>query len=255
LTDERATPADAVVRLSAGDPEREALAAGRVSVVISGEPVEVQLVVQAGPVAVEQVLPIFQGLSNLFVDRAVARAEAEGRTVSCRAGCGACCRQLVPVAEAEARALAHLVDAMPEPRQAHVRRRFDEALNALTTADLLDRVSQQVENGAVDLGLDYFRAGVACPFLEDEACSIHADRPLACREYLVTSPAQNCQSPSAEGIEMVKLEGDPSLALLKAERTAGWTPLVLALRYAEQAPPAPRDRTGPQILADVIGRL
>lgn len=255
MTDESPSQSDAVVRLCAGDPERETLIAGRVSVVISGEPVEVELVVPAGKVAVEAVLPIFQGLSNLFVDRAVARAEAEGRTISCRAGCGACCRQLVPVAEAEARALAHLVEAMPETRQAHVRRRFDEALAALDAAGLLDRVSQQVHNGALELGLDYFRARVACPFLEDEACSIHADRPLACREYLVTSPAQNCRSPSAEGIEMLKLEGDPSLALLKAEQTAGWTPLVLALRYAEQAPPAPRDRTGPEILRDVIGRL
>jgi Fe-S-cluster containining protein len=42
------------------------------------------------------------------------------------------------------------------------------------------------------LGLDYFRLGIACPFLEDESCSIHPYRPSACREYLVTSPAENC---------------------------------------------------------------
>jgi hypothetical protein len=33
----------------------------------------------------------------------------------------------------------------------------------------------------------YFLQGVACPFLEAESCGIHPDRPLACREYLVTS--------------------------------------------------------------------
>jgi Fe-S-cluster containining protein len=34
-----------------------------------------------------------------------------------------------------------------------------------------------------------------CPFLEDESCSIHPDRPLVCREYLVTSPAELCAGP------------------------------------------------------------
>ena len=103
---------ESAVRLIAGDPEREPVAAGRVTVVIAGAPVEVELAVRAGPATFEEVLPIFQGLSDLFVAQGVARAEAEGRPVTCRAGCGACCRQLVPVSDAEARALARLVEAM-----------------------------------------------------------------------------------------------------------------------------------------------
>ena len=53
----------------------------------------VEMTVPAGPVAVEDVLPVLQGLSSLFAARATAQAAAEGRAVSCRAGCGACCRQ------------------------------------------------------------------------------------------------------------------------------------------------------------------
>ncbi len=258
MTQDRQTEPGAPQRLSAGDPERESLAAGRVTVVISGEPVELELVVQADPVAIEDVLPIFQGLSDLFVSRGVARAEAEGRTISCRAGCGACCRQLVPVSEPEARDLARVVEAMPEPRRSHVRARFDAALEALAPTGLLKRAMQPKQGEAPQLGMDYFGQGVACPLLEDEACSIHPDRPLACREYLVTSPAENCRAPSAATIEMIKLGGDPSLALIKAGRAEtenGWMPLVLALRFADQAPPSRRDRAGPEILRDVIGRL
>ena len=44
------------------------------------------------------------------------RGRPRGVRVSCRAGCGACCRQLVPIAEAEARRIRDLVEAMPEPR-------------------------------------------------------------------------------------------------------------------------------------------
>ena len=42
-----------------------------------------------------------------------------------------------------------------------------------------------------------------CPFLEEESCSIHPDRPLVCREYLVTSPAELCAGPTQEGVTPV----------------------------------------------------
>ena len=241
------------VRLVSGNPDREPTAAGRATLVIAGEPVEVELVVQAGPATLDDVLPIFQGLSDLFVAQGVAKAEAEGRAVTCRAGCGACCRQLVPVSEAEARALARLVEAMPEPRRTQVRARFEAALTALGPSGVLDRIANQDATRS-RLGTDYFRVGVACPFLEDEACSIHPDRPLACREYLVTSPVQGCETLDSAAIAKVDLGGAPSHALQHAGG-GGWLPLVLALAFADQSPAPPPARTGPELLADVIGRL
>jgi Fe-S-cluster containining protein len=257
-TPERQPATSARTRLTAGDPDREALAAGRVTLVIDEESVDLDLVVQAGPVSMEEVMPIFQGLSDLFVARGVARAQAQGRTISCRAGCGACCRQLAPVSEPEARDLARLVEAMPEPRRTAVRARFDAALAALAPTGLLERAMHPAAGEARELGLAYFAQQVACPFLEHESCSIHPDRPLACREYLVTSPATHCRTPNSADIQMVRLGGEPSVALIKAGRADtenGWLPLVLALRFAAQAPPPRRERTGPQILGDVIGRL
>lgn len=249
------------VRLSAGDPERDVLITGRVVLVVGDEPIEIELVVPDGLVAVEETLPVLQGLTDLFVARGVAKAEAAGRTISCRAGCGACCRQLVPISSAEGRALARLVEAMPEPRRSHVRGRFEAALAALDAGGLVARIDQArdtVDDDVGALAMDYFRQGVACPFLEDEACSIHPDRPLICRQYLVTSSAAHCRILSPGTIDMVELPARPSRALLaadSAETKISWLPLVYALRCAEDAPPAPRDRTAPDILRDVIGRL
>jgi len=244
---------DAIVRLSAIPPDGGATAVGRVTLEVGGEQVPVEMTVPAGPVAVEDVLPILHGLSSLFATRATARAEADGREISCRAGCGACCRQLVPVAPAEARALARLVEAMPEPRRERVRRRFDEALDILEPLGLMERLDQNRDDRQA-IARDYFAAGVACPFLEDEACSIHADRPLSCREYLVTSPPELCADLSP-GIEKVSLEARPSLALLNADLRDGWLPLVLSLVQDAQAPPSPRDRPAADILKDVISGL
>lgn len=244
---------DGVIRLSAAPADGAPVATGRVTLAIGRERIPVEMSVPAGRVAVEDVLPILHGLSSLFADRATARAEAKGHPVSCRAGCGACCRQLVPVAPAEARALARLVEAMPKPRRERVRRRFDAALDVLEPLGLMERLDRAPRDRRA-VGREYFAAGVACPFLEDEACSIHPDRPLSCREYLVTSPPELCADLSP-GIEEAPLEARPSLALLQADLRDGWLPLVLSLVQAEQTPPSPRDRPAAQILKDVFGGL
>jgi Fe-S-cluster containining protein len=243
------------IGLSVGELDRDDLVTGQVVLVLGGEPVRFELTAPAGQATAREVLPVLQGLSSFLAQRAAEKTQAEGRAVSCRAGCGACCRQLVPISACEARALARLVEAMPEPRQSQVRRRFDTALEALNAGGVLQRLMVANENGRAELGMDYFRLGVACPFLEAESCSIHSDRPLSCREYLVTSPAENCKTPSAETIQLLKLDGDPSTALLKAEASIGWLALVLALQFDEQAPPETPTQTGPEILRDVLGRL
>ncbi len=149
--------------LAAGDAGREPLTTGRLTLSIGDKPVALELSVPAGPTATEDVLPIFQGLSNLVTTLGVERAEVEGRTVSCRAGCGACCRQLVPIAEPEARDLARVVAAMPEPRRSHVRARFASALAALEPAGLLERAMNAQAGEGREIGLAWFAQNVACP--------------------------------------------------------------------------------------------
>lgn len=249
---------EAPLQLQAGDPARDALVVGRVVLVLSGEPVTLELAVPPGAVGFEDMLPILQGLTDFVVERGI---EAAGRAISCRAGCGACCRQLVPISQSEARALAALVTAMPERRREEIRRRFDAALQALQAGGVtgeIDAARREVNDSTAGLGMRYFRQGIACPFLEDEACSIHPDRPLSCRQYLVTSPAANCTSPAPGTIEMVALAARPSRALLLADsEDAGvsWMPLVYALDYADGVPAQVPARTAPDILRDVFSRL
>src|SRR5689334_2009604 len=80
------------------------------------------------------VLPALQGVVN-----AVVGAAAAGREISCRKGCGACCRQLVPISRTEGEALLALVEAMPKERRQAVRARFSEAEAAITRAGLHER--------------------------------------------------------------------------------------------------------------------
>src|SRR5436305_2819221 len=91
----------------------------------------------------------------------------------------------------------------------------------------------------------YFNLGIDCPFLEDESCSIHPDRPLSCREYLVTSPAEHCTAPTRDTIRRVPTPGFAmtAFAILDGPPPVGkgcrWVPLVLALEWAEANPEPP----------------
>src|SRR2546423_1293709 len=73
---------------------------------------------------VMDLLPAAREMTGQATSVAVGKVQAEGRTISCRAGCGACCRQMVAISTVEARSLADLVASMPPERQAVIRSRF-----------------------------------------------------------------------------------------------------------------------------------
>jgi Fe-S-cluster containining protein len=225
---------------------------------------QARLTVPAGPTPLRMMLPVLQNFASALVDVAVKSVEDKGKTISCKAGCGACCRQLVPISETEARAIAGLVDLLPEPRRIEIRRRFSDARRRLQESGMYDQLVQH-DNWTDDefraIGKDYFRLGIPCPFLEDESCSIHPDRPITCREYLVTSPAENCAAPTATSIDCVPLAGKVWTALARFDevpagsRYLRWVPLILAPEWAtehtEELPPRP----GPEWLNDLFSKL
>jgi Fe-S-cluster containining protein len=188
------------------------------------------ITVPNGPVAATAVLPALQGLVN-----AVVGAAETGKDISCRKGCGACCRQLVPISRTEGEALLALVEAMPEARRTAVRARFAAAEAAITEAGLADRAGRSDRESARSdraLSVAYFALGVPCPFLEDESCSIHPDRPLVCREYLVTSPAELCAGPRQEGVMPVPIPKLSLAARRLQDESDTWFPLAMLMAWS-----------------------
>jgi Fe-S-cluster containining protein len=192
------------------------------------------------PVRGRRVLPLFQDLASQIVGSAAGEVEAKGEAVSCKAGCGACCRQIVPVSGAEARQLRALVATMPEPRRTVVRARFAAALERLKTEGMLAtaRDPNQLPDGEdVAFAHRYMKLGIPCPFLEDESCSIHPDRPAICREYLVTSSPEHCADPSSEHVRPVPMPARVSRGLVAMEVRGArpvLVPMVTALEWAER---------------------
>ena len=219
-----------------------------------------------GRTTLTQLLPIIQGLENAIVAKVGEEAQAAGTPISCRAGCGACCRQMVPVSIFEAEALSAWLATLPEERIAILRERFHRALSALSDAGVIDSILDGDwffdDERSTRLAIDYFHAGVPCPFLENECCSIHPLRPLSCREYLVTSPPALCQDPSAHDVAGVRLPLRLSRALYAfgqqiVQERRGWIPLVFLLAWGNSGarPGESVAGTGPEVFRKFLEQV
>ncbi len=80
-----------------------------------------------------------RALLAAVTEAAVAHARAQGESVSCKAGCTACCHMAAPISAIEATALADVVARMPEPRRSQVRARFARAVRRMEEIGILDR--------------------------------------------------------------------------------------------------------------------
>ena len=162
-----------------------------------------------------ELLPVLSSLADAVVAMSESRATESGETISCREGCAACCRQLVPVSEPEALHLAALVREMPEPQRSQVSERFREARRRAAT--VLEPLHSSEADPIAELGKaawPYFALAIACPFLEQERCSIHENRPSVCREYLVVSPPEHCAELDAERVRRLPVPVTVSSALM-----------------------------------------
>lgn len=236
------------------------------SLPIGGVYLEASAQVPAGQTTLTQILPVIQGLENAILGKIADEAAAAGSPISCRAGCGACCRQMVPVSLFEAEALTDWIRSLPEERQEELAGRFHHALSELRDAGVIDKILRDewvLEQGrTTQLAVDYFHAHVACPFLEDESCSIHPIRPLACREYLVISPPELCEDPSVHDVTGVQLPLKLSRVLHSFGQDLehdprGWIPLVFLLAWGRSGA-RPGDYmagTGEEVLGRFLERL
>lgn len=185
-------------------------------------------------------------LSSVAAEMAQRAAGRVGKSVTCAKGCGACCRQLVPLSPPEAGMVFEFVMTMPEPRRQTLTRRFDQALERLGAAGLLDDLEQLQDPRMSDardreISRAYFSEQIPCPFLEEECCGIYPVRPSICREYLVASPPDHCRDPYVNAIQRLPLAMRMSEALTHmwaamAKRPARLVPFILALKWTRDNP-------------------
>lgn len=199
-----------------------------------------------------QVIPISDlvPLLRSFGERAMKlegeKQTSNGETISCQKGCAACCRMLVPVSPPEAFALQQAISLFPESQQTKIKDRIKDTQGKLHEVGLMGQLVQisearkQLSDEDIEpINQAYYAQRLPCPFLENEVCSIYENRPSACRELLVTSPAELCQELAINPIKALPVHlrmGTISSLLWKdfAGGPARLIPLPLALDWAQR---------------------
>ena len=216
------------------------------SITTPAGPVTATVELPPGFVPVTQIIPLMRRLGEQAQALEQQRAVASGQTISCAKGCAACCRMLVPVSPPEAFALRTMVAGLPVERRQAYRRSVADALAQLDRAGLLARLRHltdtdrpMTDEEMEPINRAYYALKLPCPFLENEMCSIYEDRPAACRELLVTSPADWCQDMINKPVRAlpVPLRVGTVLGLLWSTLVGGsprLIPLPLALEWADR---------------------
>jgi len=202
--------------------------------------------VPTGFVAVTAIVPLMRRLGEEAQALEEARSIESGKTLSCHRGCAACCRMMVPLSAPEAFALREFVRLLPNERRQRIGERLAKTKALLLSHGLWHRLLELSETthppddeALESINRDYYALRAPCPFLEEEVCSIYEERPAACRELLVTTPAEWCQDLVKNPVEQIQVPVriSPVLGLLWGELTktpARLIPLPIALDWAEQ---------------------
>ena len=155
-------------------------------------PIRGRVNVEKRPMGLADLVPMAQELTDLLARRAIQRVEQEGKELSCRAGCGACCRQMVPLSPPEAFYLIDMIDSFSAEKKEKLLGRFERIEAELEGQKMIEPLLAPDYSDDIAMGSakSYLSLQMPCPFLVDESCTIHNYRPVACREYNVTSPAE-----------------------------------------------------------------
>lgn len=202
--------------------------------------------VPTGFVPITSIVPVTRRLGEEMLKLEELRSREAGHSISCRMGCAACCRMLVPLSPPEAFALRDYVEQLPVDRQAELRQKIAESKATLMSHGLLNRLQDVADatNPIPDEQLEpinraYYALRHPCPFLDNEICSIYEARPAACRELLVTSPAELCDDLVANPVVPIPVSVRIGTVLgllwgIVTDSAPRLIPLPLALEWAEQ---------------------
>jgi len=226
-------------------------------------PLKGRVSVYTGPTPLAGLVPPLLALTDGLVGLTLARGEKEGRRATCRAGCGSCCCQMVPLAIPEAFFLRDVVATLPADRRRVILKRYDCIVSELENNGLYAHIMdpENTDEDYQKIALEYFYLRLPCPFLEQNHCSIYPMRPMACREYHVTTPPEWCADPRSFTVSSLK----PRVAIpvvltrLSAELLgvrAQMIPLALALRWAgDHSDLHRRAWPGKELLAEFLAQF
>ncbi len=158
------------------------------------EQVSIKIDVLPKMIKLSDIVPLARELSSKISNIIRTKLSDTGVTIPCRKGCDACCSYLVPLSVPEAFRLREEILDIPETGRKEILDLFlDGARRILKEKSELSNLLE-INN----LSDWYSDLELVCPFLSNNICSKYNNRPIACREYLVTGTELLCK-PGQQG--------------------------------------------------------
>jgi Fe-S-cluster containining protein len=144
----------------------------------------------------KDVVPFVQQVALDIVNQAAAVSVKKDEPVRCGTGCSKCCYYPLPVSVPEAIYLVEYLLSLPVSIRHPILKRFEKNEQKCSEYSLLGPLREcQKGINVYHTGKAYFDLHLACPFLNEDRCGIHSDRPITCREHNVISSPDLCNDP------------------------------------------------------------
>ncbi len=148
-------------------------------------------------------IPLAWALCDAMVLEAKDHSRVGGKRTCCQKECSACCSYLVPLSIPEVIHLYDEIQSLPSEQSGEF-----WGCSLSVARHLLENGSSGVpdsESTLDDVGKWYSDKQATCPFLKNDLCAIYDQRPMACREYWVTTPALQCRPETVGSVETLEL--------------------------------------------------
>ncbi|MEG6615607.1 YkgJ family cysteine cluster protein [Peptococcaceae bacterium 1198_IL3148] len=169
---------------------------------------------QGGPYKVGELLylqsyPIIEDIIN---QKIIETSAVQGRKVTCTKGCDSCCHEQVLAQGIEGLVAAAWINKQPRSLRKNILKKLDKWMKELKNAGINLHLCSPEE--IYSEANKYWESKIACPFLNNNICSIYPARPFACRTMLVASDPQEC---SKNKVNAVRVHSNKFEQLVRSE--------------------------------------
>lgn len=208
------------------------------------EPVDLHIAVADRQATLADIVPLARKLATKLALVVLDKLKNEGKIVPCRKGCSACCSYLTPLSVPEVFCLRQEVLAMPADQGRTVLKSCLETAKKILEnwpgkfeTNELTKINGQSRHS--DISRWYAGLELLCPLSSDGLCTAYQQRPIACREHLVTGSVLSCNAKKTDELQVVQtpvsiLEALAQLTAELEQSTVEAVMLPLALPWAQE---------------------
>ncbi|OQA02503.1 MAG: hypothetical protein BWY69_01056 [Planctomycetes bacterium ADurb.Bin401] len=189
---------EAVIKLyneSSGKPYRGEIV--RFETKIFGKTLDFSINVTGQEATLSDIVPAARKISDKIICAIMQGLNEDGINVPCRKGCCSCCSSLIPMPIPEVFRMREELLSMPNKSSNRIlRRSINSAVRILkktNRSEYLKDFSKPGKNSLNDLNKWYGELHEVCPLLSGGVCMLYEQRPIACREHIVTGTAEMCR--------------------------------------------------------------